>query len=296
MIIIGYKPAFLLLSFIILPVGSSFLIMDVDHRNLNRARTALTLDYPSTKPSLVWSSKTRSTIHKKSVKSCSRLHLKANTNNDDNNDNRRQEVPSLIIFDLDGCLWRPEMYELLYFSGGAGAPFTKSPDYDEDGTIYTRAQEPVRLLGQVRDVMRELYCDEETWGNTQVGISSRTNQPEWAMELLEKFTITRKDSQDTFALIDVFQGPIEIGAGSKVGHFEKISKKTGIPMKDILFFDNERGNCNDVSKLGVSVAYCPDGVTKKVWDKALEAFPASTGKIVEDYDTFYGDGYHRTQW
>jgi len=90
------------------------------------------------------------------------------------------------------------MYELLYYSGGKGAPFTYSPDYATDGTLLTRGGEPVRLLGNVRDVLRTLYCDNTTttttpWSNVQVGISSRTDQPEWANELLEKFTITVRE-------------------------------------------------------------------------------------------------------
>ena len=30
-------------------------------------------------------------------------------------------VPKLMVFDLDGCLWDPEMYELI---GCGGSPFT----------------------------------------------------------------------------------------------------------------------------------------------------------------------------
>ena len=40
---------------------------------------------------------------------------------------KNKKKPKLIIFDLDGCLWAPEKYELLYFSGGKGAPFTTDP-------------------------------------------------------------------------------------------------------------------------------------------------------------------------
>ena len=210
------------------------------------------------------------------------------------------------------------MYELLYFSGGAGAPFTKSPEYETDGTILTCKSEPVRLLGQVREVMRELYCERAgKWQNTQVGISSRTDQPDWARELLEKFTITTKASkknmwngsreQDSFCIQDVMNGPIEMESDSKVQHFERISAQTGVPFEDILFFDNERGNCLEVAKLGVVVAYCPDGVSKLLWDISMKAFPTASGKIigldVYGYDTLEGaelfydsDDYRRTEW
>lgn len=209
------------------------------------------------------------------------------------------------------------MYELLYFSGGAGAPFTKSPDYETDGTILTRKSEPVRLLGQIREVMRELYCERDgKWQHTRVGISSRTDQPDWARELLQKFTITTNKGQkswigseksETFCIADVMNGPIEMKSDSKVQHFERISAQTGVPFEDILFFDNERGNCKEVAKLKVVVAYCPDGVSKLLWDVSLKAFPTASGKVVgldvHGYDSLEGaelfydsDDYRRTEW
>jgi len=222
-------------------------------------------------------------------------------------------LPKLIMFDLDGCLWRPEMYELLYFSGGSGAPFSRSPDYENDRTILTCKGEPCRLLGQVREIMQEIHCHPTNkWQNTLVGISSRTDQPDWARELLEKFTIAKMDSQgrelagESFAMKEVFQGPIEISTESKVSHFKRVAEKTGISFEDMLFFDNERGNCVEVAKLGVVVAWVPDGVTKLMWDISLQNFSTASGKVfgldVFGYDTleganlFYGDGPKKTEW
>ena len=47
----------------------------------------------------------------------------------------------------------------------------------------------------------------------------------------------------------------------------------------MIFFDNEYGNCEQVSQqLGVMVGYCPRvGVTKEIWDATLDAFAASKG-------------------
>lgn len=195
------------------------------------------------------------------------------------------------------------MYELLYFSGGRGGPFTYSPDYATDGTLLTTGGEPVRLLGQVRDVMRELYCDKDTWGDVLVGISSRTDQPDWARELLTKFTIPiRQDDEgsahaETFALTDVFRGPMEIRQDSKVQHFERISAQTGVDMKDILFFDNERGNCNEIARLGVVVVYSPDGVTAQLWENALKTFEGASGKVLGfDEAPSYESDPRRTEW
>ena len=54
----------------------------------------------------------------------------------------------------------------------------------------------------------------------------------------------------------------EIHKGSKAGHLQNISDQTGIPLKEMIFFDNEKGNCTTVAQLGVTVVYCPKGVTQ----------------------------------
>ena len=198
--------------------------------------------------------------------------------------------PRAVIFDLDGCLWRPEMYELVWFSKGRGAPFTPDPDAN-DGTLLSVAGEPVRLIGDVRDVMRELH-ESPDWEGVAVGISSRTDEPDWARELLRKFVIGERRSdgerggegdraQHPIVLQDVFeQGPIEIAKDGKIKHFQRIANKLGISFGDMLFFDNESGNCKEVARLGVTVAYCPDGVTNQIWEVALEAFPQTGGEVV----------------
>ena len=53
-----------------------------------------------------------------------------------------------VVFDLDGCVWDPEMYELW----GGGSPFT----LQEGGDLKDVRGTPVRLLGAMRRVMREL--------------------------------------------------------------------------------------------------------------------------------------------
>ena len=172
------------------------------------------------------------------------------------------------------------MYELLYFSGGAGAPFTPS---DEDpNVLLTKRGEPVQLLGNVRDVMRELHTDPK-WEDTLICVSSRTDQPDWARELLTKFQVQDTGSDDgssSFVLDDVFNGPRVLASDSKVQHFQRISKETGISLEDMIFFDNEYGNCERVSELGVTVGYCPNGVENEIWQAALDSFPSRPGAIV----------------
>ena len=73
----------------------------------------------------------------------------------------------------------------------------------------------------------------------------------------------------------------EIHKGNKQGHLRSISERTGIPLTEMLFLDNERGNCVDVAALGVTVAYTPSGVTAGAWEAALARFP-SPGEIITE--------------
>eukprot|EP00980_Cylindrotheca_fusiformis_P016988 scaffold5166_cov152-Cylindrotheca_fusiformis.AAC.1 len=175
--------------------------------------------------------------------------------------------PKLIAFDLDGCLWKPEMYELSWY--GKGSPFKP----DGKGNMISAGGEKVRLLGNVREIFSELYRRQD---EVLVGISSRTDEPSWSRELLDKFLLD--DGKTSMA--SVLNGPIEISYDNKRDHFRRISRKTGIAVEDMVFFDNERGNCADVARLGVTVAYVPNGVTKKLYQSALDAFPAPKGKVV----------------
>lgn len=186
-------------------------------------------------------------------------------------------------------------YEILHFMGGKGSPFTTD---DQDKSILrSSGGDPVRLLGNVRDVMYELYYDSK-WCNTDIGISSRTDEPNWARELLDKFLIYKMASDNDninnnknddekhlppFQLKEVFNNDIcVLKDDSKAQHFEQIIKNApGKPKyEDCLFFDNELGNCRQIANLGVTVCYCPKGVTIVDWNTAISNFPTRNGKVI----------------
>ena len=196
-------------------------------------------------------------------------------------------LPRAILFDLDGCLWTPEMYEIVYFMGGQGAPFREDPK--NKGGLLTVGNQPVRLLGDVRAVFEEIYR-EPKFDNVLIGVSSRTDEPDWARELLDKFQVTTNDaSKGSVSLIGVLNGPIEIAKDSKVEHFRRIHSQTGIDYQDMVFFDNEYGNCEKVASLGVSVVYCPNGVTNKLWKQCLETeFPRNDGSVINSEERGWG--------
>ena len=55
---------------------------------------------------------------------------------------------------------------------------------------------------------------------------------------------------------------LHIYKANKSRQLKKISEETGIALNEMIFFDNQSNNCQDVSKVNVTVAYVPDGVTR----------------------------------
>ena len=72
---------------------------------------------------------------------------------------------------------------VLWLSWRGGAPF--EPDGD---AMLAQSGERVVLLGAARDILRQLRTTDD-WSATKVAISSRTDEPAWAAELLDKFRV-----------------------------------------------------------------------------------------------------------
>ena len=266
-------------------------------------------------------------------------------------------VPKVIAWDLDGCVWDPEMYQLW----GGGSPFNVAPGSTpvslsralpqstvygctagKGGDLVDNGGTNVRLLGDVRNIMRELKTDPQ-WANTIVACASCCDEPAWARECIQKFELG-----DGLVLGDVISIE-EIYKGNKVrvltvltapdyvhyahcthcatphcahsttarcarrplsahyalpaaarslfllriptmltalcslyqarDHITTIAKKANCQPEEIIFLDNEKGNCKTVAGIGCTVGYTPSGVTREAWEATLEAFPAP-GEII----------------
>jgi magnesium-dependent phosphatase 1 len=176
-------------------------------------------------------------------------------------------TPAVAVFDLDGCLWAPDMYMLW----GGGAPFV----VDEDGDLSDCSGRRVRLLGDVARIMYDLHKDPDVI----VAIASCTDEPHWARECMQKFVVSPKGVAEEVCIADCIDVE-EITKGNKQGHLKRISEATGSELEEMIFFDNERGNCIDVAALGVTVAWVPEGVTANAWEDSLERYP-SPGEIFD---------------
>nr|XP_060635957.1 magnesium-dependent phosphatase 1 [Anolis sagrei ordinatus] len=156
--------------------------------------------------------------------------------------------PSLVVFDLDYTLWP------FWVDTHVDPPFKK----DSDGSIRDRNGQLVNLYPEVPAVLERLHSE-----GIPMAVASRTGEIRGATQLL-----------DLLSLSSYFRCK-EIYPGSKVTHFQRLSQQSGIPLCQMLFFDDESRNIYDVSKLGVTCILVPNGMNLSLLGRGLEAFAHS---------------------
>jgi magnesium-dependent phosphatase-1 len=190
-------------------------------------------------------------------------------------------------------LWKPELFELIPIRNPEVVlthPFLSRVEIDDipGTTLVSAGGDRLTLLGTTREILYNLYYQEE-WLPTLVGISSRTERPDWALEALSQFSIYSQENHDTmppFPMQDVFTSAALCVLDKnmdKMAQFEQLLQKANsiifpsnkLKYKDMLFFDNEAGNCKSVARLGVTAVYCPHGLTQDAWEIGVRNFPSS---------------------
>jgi hypothetical protein len=114
-------------------------------------------------------------------------------------------VPSLIVFDLDACVWLPEMYqlsgapegmqvpELLAHSTEATAlgadPTPRAvPGWDESAGGVRAGADVVRLFPGALHALNSITT-EPRFSNTRIGLASSTSKPDYARAVLEAYRL-----------------------------------------------------------------------------------------------------------
>lgn len=143
----------------------------------------------------------------------------------------------LFVFDLDFTLWN---------AGGTWCDATNPPYFWENGKLYDQNNRWIRLYDDVKLILEELKRR-----NKKIVVASRTYEPGWAQELLYLFDI------------DKYFDWKEIYPSSKVSHFKRIKNHFMIPHRQMVFFDDELRNIEEVGRMGVETVFIRNGISFK---------------------------------
>lgn len=144
----------------------------------------------------------------------------------------------LIVFDLDFTLWDCD---------GIWCDHTSPPYKKQHGCILDADHRKIKLYPEVFSILE--YLKKQ---HVQIGVASRTYAPEWADQLMRLFDIKK------------FFDHFEIYPGSKLSHFKSLQEKSKLHYEDMVFFDDEYRNIEEVGQLGVNAVFVENGMTKKL--------------------------------
>lgn len=149
----------------------------------------------------------------------------------------------LVVFDLDFTLWD---------AGGLWCDHTTPPFNKTHKGVFDAEGRHIYLYPDVLGIIQT--CRDT---DLPMALASRTSAPDWARQLIQLLGIEGVFVQE------------EIYPSSKVAHFNKLHQQLGIAYEDMVFFDDEMRNIDEVGKLGVKAIYVPDGLTWPLFEKGL---------------------------
>lgn len=152
----------------------------------------------------------------------------------------------LIVFDLDFTLWD---------CGGLWVDCTAPPYKKRNDCILDNSGRTMRLYSDIPEIL-----DTIDRMGIPMALASRTEQPQWARELLDLMGY-----RDRFEYEEIFPS-------SKVAHFANLHDQSGIDYNEMLFFDDEKRNIIEVGELGVKCIEVTRGVDLAYFNAGLKNF------------------------
>jgi magnesium-dependent phosphatase 1 len=144
----------------------------------------------------------------------------------------------LFVFDLDFTIWN---------AGGTWCDSTHPPFVWKEGKLKDQENRWIYLYPEVKEILAELKA-----GGCMIAVASRTNAPTIAKQLLHMFEI------------DHYFDAREIYPGSKLTHFDRIMKSLAVAKEDIVFFDDEYRNIEDIRSIGIEAVLVTNGLTREL--------------------------------
>ncbi len=141
----------------------------------------------------------------------------------------------MFVFDLDFTIWN---------CGETWLDHTQPPFHKEKGVIVDAQGKEMRLYPEVKLILNQIRD-----AGYKMAVASRTNEPDWAKQLIRLHEL------------DHFFDYLEIYPGSKAEHFRNLHIHSGIDYEDMVFFDDDSRNIDEVKILGVNAFLIPEGLT-----------------------------------
>lgn len=142
----------------------------------------------------------------------------------------------LFVFDLDFTVWN---------AGGTWCDNTHPPFAWKEGKLRDQENRWIHLYPEVKEILSELKAEGHL-----IAVASRTNAPTIAKQLLHMFEI------------DHFFDAREIYPGSKLTHFDRILKELNVAKSDVVFFDDEYRNIDEIRSFGIESVLVTNGLNK----------------------------------
>lgn len=182
-------------------------------------------------------------------------------------------LPRLIVLDLDYTLW--PFYSDIHISTPVRLVSGSHPPAlaDRNGELFALYPDAPHILRLVASSLP----------NTRLAVASKSPVGDLCREVLKLLRLPAAAVEGGEVVkggpkrtIDAFDAGLEIYEGTKLRHFEVIQKRTGIPFRDMLFFDDERPNL-EVESLGVTMRLVRNGLTWEELEKGILQWRGNLG-------------------
>ncbi|CAE7784246.1 LEUA [Symbiodinium pilosum] len=167
-------------------------------------------------------------------------------------------LPKLMVFDLDGVCWSPEMYQTK-----GGPPYSLVAP----GVVKNSKDEEIKLFDGVFAVWKMFHSPQARSHGVRVAVASSSRRNK-AIPLLETMEILPGVSMKDIIDWRLFEMYYRRGEGKRP-HLEALLSKTGVAPSDVLFLDDAAENIRSVRPLGVHAAQ-----TKLTSDQNLDILKA----------------------
>mmetsp|Transcript_21084 Transcript_21084/g.21205 ORF Transcript_21084/g.21205 Transcript_21084/m.21205 type:complete len:243 (+) Transcript_21084:158-886(+) len=199
-------------------------------------------------------------------------------------DNISARIPSLVVFDLDMCLWKPEMFELNEIP--TEKVFGDLGPYGRGVVGVKSGIETIELFPDGLQVLQEFYLGK--YPNMKIATASACSNPHAvrigrkAMEMLEVLPGVTMRQVFAKGWEEGFEGNLQIGRTPPLtpnkakSHFPFLLEATKIPYSEMIFFDdcNWGDHCGNVEKAcpGVVTQRTPRGLQRRDWEIAFAKY------------------------